>query len=394
MESQKVMTVLLDKVNIDVLKRRSIKLGLPGDGSKKTLVARYAERMKELMKSGEVSPDDRGQCDVCRGYSNLGESSECPYCGTIDEELDEDVTSESQNSSNNKSKSAKKLPTKPTKKSVTAASKARRKRKSGPKPKSAKKPREPKSVETSNDESTEQSENPSDIVDVSSKAGTDLVVYTESDLDSSLDRLNVARTDATKGIYAYAQELKRIHDLELWKLRVNGKYPNFGAFCQTEVRISRQYAYKLFSIIEAYSQEQFEKHGLYKCNLALQVPAEVRSAVLGSEKGTESRESVSQRARELMGKESDARKTPPPSDRAEAVTVAVVPGLVEVEMQKRPLVDDWPAGKLTEPATSITDDPWFRMGLTNNVFMSVRLTRNNRGHIMAIVEFRRGEETA
>src|SRR4030042_1379619 len=120
-----------------------------------------------------------------------------------------------------------------------------------------------------------------------------------------------------------------------------------------------------------FTEEQFSKFGISKCNIALTVPEEVREKLLGD--GTASKEDLSEQAKKLIDGEERARKTPPVKDDENRVTVAVMPGIIEMPMQKRPSQDDWPIGKLTEPASAISDDPWCRVGLTNNVFLSFRL---------------------
>ena len=60
-------------------------------------------------------------------------------------------------------------------------------------------------------------------------------------------------------------------------------------------------------------------------------------------------------------------------------------------MWKRPK-EPGPVGEETTPAKALTDDPWCKLKLTNNVMLYVRLTRGDDGELKAIIEHRRGEE--
>lgn len=339
-----LVTVKISEIKPDVMKRRLKELGLDSSGDAKDLVRRLISDVRKKIANKIIPAGKAGQCDVCGGFSDL-RNPECPYCGTVDNEKDDNPAAA------NKKKSGS----------------AKQKRSDIVKP--TEKPAAPKQTETA----------------LAKK-------YVEKDLNESIVAIGAAKARAGEGLYALGKELAKVHDLELWKLRKGNPYKSFKVFCVKEIGMSDRQAFKYMSVSSAYTEEQLSKFGITKCAIALTVPDEVRGGLLGD--GSESERDMSERARKLVDGEQRARKTPPASDREKAVTVAIVPGIVEVVMQKRPKQDDWPAGKLTEPATAISDDPWFRLGLTNNVFLSVRLTRNEQGHFVAIVEHRREEEAS
>lgn len=339
-----------EKVRLKPLRARLSALELAINGTKADLIKRMIAHTKNQLSSGDLKIEDCGQCDVCLGYSDLN-YPECPYCG------DGETESEKNEELDSKTKEADE-----TKEKNNSDKKE---------PKEAKKKKR------------------SEV----NKESTDIVKYSETDLDKAIENISSHSTKSAVEIYNIGKELKMIHDLSLWKLREGNPYGSFIQFLKAEVNLSRAHVYRLMEVASEYKLEAFEKFGFYKCKLALKVPDEARTKLLGDGKG-ESRENISARAKELMEQEKDARKTAPVSDRNKAVTVAIVPGIVEVTMQKRPTDDDWPTGKLTEPAVSMTDEPWFRIGLTNNVFLTVKLALNDEGHIIAIVEHRRSEESA
>jgi hypothetical protein len=417
-EEKTVYTVRMRRVKPSVVARHLEKCGLPVDGPIDEQVKRLVEHVKELVKGGQLPKERLAACDTCGGFSDMMED-ECPYCGDAEMSDDSVESAAKQPSvekpaekpartrSQAKADNGKKAAEKPEKKAGPAAkgnappgekmaeekplraSKAKKSAggskvavKPAGKSKAADKKAEPAVIETTGET-------------VELAAG-----LSEKDLDESVGRLAQAAVDTASGLYRYGQELQRIHDTGLWKLRQragskNGgpAYKSFEQFCRDEVKLSRQHAYRLMAVTKGYTEKQLEQYGLSKLHLALQVPEELRSQVLGD--GSASTRSMSEAARRLAQGETAARHTPPvpKADKDRAVTVAIVPGITEVPMWKRP-TGDWPKGKPTTPATSIKDEPWFRLPLTNDVVLTVRLTRTDKGEILAIVEHRRGKETA
>ena len=388
----KVYTVKVSAVNEAVLKRFAKKAGLDLGGSLSDLIKRFVEHTKASVKAGTIPNDRLGRCDVCGGYSDLL-LAECPYCGssesdseTKEEEKPNDgptdtattpeeaAAKEEKPVAKKKEKKAEKPVEEPKESAVV-----RRKRSEAKKKDAALEPE-------AKDEVVEKSTEEKPVA----KAGG-IKPYTEADLDSAVANLAKAAVETVRGLYQYGKELQRISDLDLWKLRLGGKYRTFEIFCREELKISRQHAYRIMAVTRSYTETQLEKYGLMKLNLALQLPAELRTKVLGD--GKKSLKEMSERAKALARGEDKSRQTPA-IDKSKAVTVAIVPGIVEVPMQKRPKEADRPIGEPTEPATSLRVDPWFRLPLTNNVVLTVRLTRNDKGEIIAIVEHRRREETA
>jgi len=380
--------VNLKLVKADVVKRRLSLMGLSSDGTIEEIVLRLVNEYKRQYKEGELT-GGIGKCDDCGGYSDLRIDG-CPYCGAADTDdkteskfskSDESPIDAAANTIDNAAKKPKSdRKQKAEIKHAVSKPSSTNKAKSKPAPKTSKVLVSDVAI--------------SDLeIDEKSSATVSIVSrYTETDLDAAIARLNQATLDTAVGLVTYCSELKNIHENELWKLRADGTmHKTFELFCKNELGISRSYAYQLITISSNYTLEQLSKFGFQKLRLALQVPPELRSKLLGD--GSDTVRTMSDRARQLAGKETKSRQ-PPAADKARAVMVAIVPGIIEVPMQARPNEGAWPAGKPTRPAKSLKDDPWFRLAMSGNVFLTVRITHNDKGEIIAIVEHRCGIETA
>jgi hypothetical protein len=376
-----VLTVKLDVANPDVMRRRLSELKLSTEGEPADLIARLITEYKRQVQVKELPKSRIGQCEDCGGFSDL-QINECPYCGAIDSESDQtDVDDEPLKKEPLKKEQLKKEQPKkePLKKEQP---KKEQPKKESPKKEQLKK-EQPKKEQPSRLKIVGTTK--SDVL----SSNTYLV---EKDLDDSISKLKEATLQTSRGLYEFGMELKRLEDLSLWKLRDNGtRYHSFEQFCREELKISRQHAYRIMRVVSNYTENQIEQFGIIKLNISLQIPEESRADLLGD--GSDSARTISKRAKELAQNETKSRQTLP-IDRKTAVTVAIVPGIVEIPMMKRSGDADAPMGKTTQPATSLKDDPWFRYPLTNNVVLSVRLTRNDKGEIIAIVEHRRMIETA
>lgn len=396
----KVYTVDMSKVDEKLVDRYLVKLKLPDKGDAAGKVRRLVEKLKQMAAAGKIKKANLAKCDKCGGYSDI-EYPECPYCGDtgVDEEaetaLDKagaglvGVMENIEQDAASSQEEQKPEPAKPPKKKRSEVGKAA----AGKKAKDKKPPKDKKKASKKKAAAKPAPEAKAEVVDEAS--GELAPMYTEVDLDRAVVEIAEAAVDTALGLYNYGQALAGVHSKELWKLRVDKagepRYKTFDHFCRDEVKISRQHAYRMMAVATNYTKAQLEQFGISKLHIGLEVPPELRSKLLGD--GSESARDMSKRARELAGKEEAARHTPK-VDKSKAVTVAIVPGIQELPMQKRPLKVPWPLGKLTEPATSLQDDPWFRLPLTNDVVLSVRLTRNDKGEIIAIVEHRRGKETS
>ena len=369
-ENVMVYTVKLARVKPDVIARYLKKEGLALDGALDEQVKRLVDATKQAVKDGVLPKDRLGKCDTCGGYSDMMHD-ECPYCGEAESEPS-------------------------ASKPQAGAAKAEKKAEKKADPEEATSTQEMQQVvtpvlqpEIEPPKIMRKQRSEADPIKSSKKAQPSK--YSETDLNAAVATLAKAAIDTARGIYAYGKELQRINDLDLWKLRDNGKHVSFEAFCREEVKMSRQHAYRLMAVAKNYTEKQLEHYGLSKLHLALQVPEELRTKLLGD--GSEGKRALSEKAK-LIARGEERAKQPPPIDKSKAVTVAIVPGIVELPMMKRPTEADWPLDKPTDPATALQDDPWCRMQLTNNVVLTIRLTRNNKGEIIAIIEHRRRAESA
>lgn len=393
-KTEKVYTVELAKVHEPTLDKYLVKLGLTSKGDLVGKTKRLVERQKEMGTKGEIKPENMAKCDNCGGCSDI-DYDECPYCGDAGMVDEEEVVTAAAASSPEPEPAPPPPPKKRSEVGKTTGGKG--KKASGKKP-AAKKAAKGKGGSKGKKAAKGKpaAPTPEAVGKVVEDGSAELLpAYTEKDLNKAVERIAEAAVDTAIGIYNYGQELAEVHSKELWKLRLDKdggpRHKSFDQFCRDEVKVSRQHAYRLMAVATNYTKAQLEQFGISKLHVALEVPPELRDKLLGD--GSESKRELSKRARELAGKEEAARHTPK-VDKNKAVTVAIVPGIQELVMQKRPVKVPWPLGKPTEPAKSLQDDPWFRLPLTNDVVLSVRLTRNDKGEIIAIVEHRRGQETS
>ncbi len=424
MAEKMVYTVKVGKVKPEIVAKYLVEYGQVAEGSIEDQIKLLVDTTKQRFKAGQIPEGHIAECDTCGGLSDM-RLTECPYCG--DSDLDVEAAAPPPKTppartrtqaKAAKAEEAEKPTEKPAKGKGSAAGKKAGKKAAGAGKGAKSKPAEPAAPEAEPEETAAEPEKPEKpepppeseavpekpvesesepggVIEAAGEVVADQQQYTESDLDAAVGNIARAAVETASGLYEYGRELQRVHDLGLWKLRLapDGKGPahkSFEQFCREEVKLSRQHAYRLMAVTKSYTEAQLQQYGIAKLHLALQVPEELRSNVLGD--GSASSRAVSDRARQLAEGEKLSRQTPP-ADKRKAVTVAIVPGIVELPMQKRP-VGDHRAGELTSPARSIRDEPWFRLPLTNNVFLTVRLTLDDKGEIIAIVEHRRGEESA
>lgn len=203
-------------------------------------------------------------------------------------------------------------------------------------------------------------------------------------LDESVHRVTTLKNQAAKGIWDIGVEIKRILDEKLWRLRLdaNGEalYKTFAQFCKAELEMGYSHANRLMQVASTFPKELMERVGIAKCSIALHVPVEARAKLLD---GAESK------SKSTLSKEAQALKdSEKPRDPRVALTVAMAPGVVELDLVIRPKKKG--ATKQSDvKAKSIEEDPWAFERLPNNVIIYYALLRDREGNLVLRIDRRR-----
>src|SRR5574341_474394 len=212
----------------------------------------------------------------------------------------------------------------------------------------------------------------------------------EAMLDKIVQRVGALKqsmtTNYAKNYYQIGVELKRVKEMELWRLRTkeNGgvAYKGFVDFLRREVGISHPQAQKIIRVAEVFSEAEVVEHGHTRLAAALNLPLPLQMAQKLLEDGASKRE-IQAQVKELKDRE---RPTPP----TDQVTVALMKGQTSVDLFAR-LTD---GSSNPRRAVSVEDDPWGELHLANNVVMGFRLTQNRAGEFILVVDVKRDSTAA
>ncbi len=221
--------------------------------------------------------------------------------------------------------------------------------------------------------------------------------YIEVDLDTKVKQIVALKRDAADSLWKLGQAIKDVLDNRLWMLRVdsNGapKHRTFKQFVVGELDMSYMQAHRLVQVSEGFTEEEMHKIGVSKCHVMLQVPKDKRAGLLSSAAGGATLTQISNEVAELTANE---RPKPLPRS-AQALTVAMAPGRVELPLFARPKGRHGYASEAEQkanlrPATSITDDPSCVEHLPNDVVVTYNIAKNLDGSWVLIVNRRRATE--
>jgi hypothetical protein len=317
----------LERVQEPVIDRYLAYHNLPKTGRLPTKASRLHAYYHSCLQRSQIR--EVLQCDQCGGYSDAG-LPECPYCGQTDAPAALPAATNVTVVSVPVSEPASDLP-------------------DGPDPGDEPEP-----------EADPESE-PSELV------------TTERDLDVAVDRIKRAGAGAVGSLWKMGCELKRVHDVELWRLRRTTAgtvaHGTFGGFCREELGISSHYGYLLMQLAAKFSEQEVARIGPYKLRVVLQLADKAKAAQTA---GTSAAPAPS-----------GDTATPRPNPRTDGVTVALMPGVVELRALKR--------SNPAKRAKSIADDPWAKLELENAVELHIRLTSDADG-LLFLVEAKRVRE--
>lgn len=316
------------------------------------------------------------KCDNCGGISALDLPC-CPYCG--DEDVDETPAAPAPKTAK-KAAPAKKVAKKVAKKGGQQSAEPPEE------PAAAEEPAEPAKVAKKTVKKTAKKVAKKTAKKVARRAEPERAeeevdeeaTPTETALESSAAALDeqcriIQRTAsrAASELWDMGRAFKEIVDNDLWKLRVNEDgiplYTNFKTFCAQELQCSGAYAYTLIKGSEKFTKDEITELGFRRLRAAL---------VEDKDDGTETQE--------------DGRQAPdrgPQRPAPNRITIAVAPGVVEVDGYKMPK-----PGAKNQPlvrARTIKDEPHAIIELENDVQLHIRATVNVNKEVVFIAEFKR-----
>lgn len=354
-----------EKLSEQIITRNLKKLGLGISGTIEDKAKRLYRHFELRNKAGD---DIIVHCGTCDGYS-VGEFAECPYCGDnspIDEAIVDD------------------------------------------------------DVEVDEIDSLLSKDSDENSITIEPKE------YGLLDLEIAVSKIKNAGRMAAEQLYTIGKTLNFIRAEQLWRLRLTESggpiYTSFFDFCDEEVGFNQQHAKKIMAICDVFSKEQILDFGIHRLSFAVRFPDKAeRDEFLNRAKELPAKES-SRLAQRLAAGQSidkndpvekihDARReagdtTPvlppitPPQQPAinklapETVMVELPIGQYDVEMWKRPkdLILHTRSNQKTEPAYSLDDDPWIRLDLSQSIYMTMKISREINGSLVAIVDVRRTPE--
>lgn len=220
----------------------------------------------------------------------------------------------------------------------------------------------------------------------------------EKDLDRAIREIRGFARRSAEAVYNLGGALKRLRDEELWTLRIDkqtgkGKYQGFYDFCRAEIDISESYIRRLILINEQYSLKDLKKWGVARLTVSTRLPEYKRKDFLKRSKYVPAcSKEFTKLARQVQQEEPEKTiskhfESPP------EVTIPLPIGIQAQPMWVRPRTQV-PAGEQKKEATSMMDEPWAKFKLGSDVIAYVRLARNDRGGITAMLEIRHGKDTA
>lgn len=240
------------------------------------------------------------------------------------------------------------------------------------------------------------------------KGGSVGMAVTAKDLDRAVAEVIELKSNAAESYWHLGKKLIEINEKQLWKLRVkeNGKaaYNGFDAFCQHELNMSANHAYKAIQCAQGYeTPDEVRELGHTKAALLLQAAPEDRKKLTAKAKA-----GATKRQLEKDVKESRAKKGGPLSAkqqskagakaavskaktaalRSEKISIANIEGLKTVKLYKKP--DSLRGVVFTDlpRAHKLSDQPIGRYEMTNGVVQYFTILAKD-GELVIRIETRR-----
>ena len=232
-----------------------------------------------------------------------------------------------------------------------------------------------------------------------------VIQFKEKELNKNIEIIKTSSQLAAKEIYKIGLALSKIKDERLWKLRLNSsqrpRYSGFYEMVDAEIGIKSTWAQTVMKVSQNFTALQMEEYGVKRLSFAMQVTDGKRQDFLDktTQRGKGSEPAMKNLITELNGAKSNADKTsvPPPApptpptvSHPKEIQTTIKFETIKVPLLKRPTAKMTQSGE-TRPEVNVKDDPWFRLPISNDVVLHVRLFQNEDGDLSAMVETRRGK---
>lgn len=387
----------VDKVDGDVMRKYLAEAKIPEDRvdpsceTDEQLAAALTLYFREEIEAGKLTEDDLAKCEDRCGGEGPADVSACVFCGL---ESDPDPVSKDVDVTSTEALAAQVEAEEPK----------------TPKKSKTKTPPEEKPEATTNKKAKDTDMTKSTALATTNKKSKDLATteahYTDKDLDKAVERVIQCKKVAAVGLWALGEELKKINESKLWKLRtVKGKaaYTSFDQFCDTEAKISHTYAYQLIEIAKAFTEQDVSKFGTSKLTLMLKVAPEdlpaVREKAATSTKrelakevekvvtarGHGAKRSEKHAAAGKKGAKAKIAKAPKLDDK---ITIATIMGTKRIKLFAKPdsiRNIDWKSLKRAKTPAAL---PFGKWEMTNEVTLLISIVQTEDG-LEAIVNVRR-----
>jgi hypothetical protein len=215
------------------------------------------------------------------------------------------------------------------------------------------------------------------------------------ELDRAVEAVHSCKGTA---VWDLGRSIVRTYENDLWKQRRDAKgsptYSGFGAFCQAELGISPQHAYKVMDVSLRYTRDEAVQIGVAKLGVIMRLPAgsdgerkmlESATSTPLSALATKVRELAAGKVRDTGRKHIDTPqrqgKPAEPVVPEGSITVALTIGSEKVPMFCK--------GKVgISRARTLADSPVGEELLMNGVVQRYKLTSDKDGNLLLIVERR------
>lgn len=250
------------------------------------------------------------------------------------------------------------------------------------------------------------------VVQVPPKEGPPESGKTEKDLDDGVQRVMGLKAAGAVCVWELGQEVARIYDQRLYMLRKtktgHGKYKNWGQFCQVELGMTSSYSYKLMDVSKLFRKEDFQKVGVTKLAIMIQLPEAERRELLEKAREGLSRSEIAKRVRDStegrpprvtgrgdrarnkdLGKASAAGSKglrEKGAKKANELTVVAQLGRATIPLYQRARKK----GEEPRRAKTLAQDPSGTEQLVNGMVIHYRVVKQSKG-LAIVVERRRGE---
>jgi len=407
--SKKIFGVDPGKVSEKILREAAEKLGVENATS-----APLDELIKVMVTHFRNSGGALLKCDACGGVSTE-EYDLCPYCGTgeddtaddgaadnaavVETETADDEEMEEEPSAPEPKASTKGGKTPPVQEEANMARTATTSTPEQEVVKEAVKEAVAKAVTKDKSKTAEEKKaEKSAIVKAPAPVDAALAGLTATDLNNAVQRVVELKSNTAADMWKLGEELKGIHERQLWKLRVDDsgkcRYRSFEVFCAQEIGMSGTQCYKLIDIANQFNEDQVRKFGTTKLGLVLQAPKEDQAELLKEAESTSSRQLVekvrAKREEKGVEKRDTGRKATPKSKgrASEHIAIATVLGRKTIALFAKPASkkDD------LKPATSLEDQPFGMDDLSNGVRELFSIRKTASGELQLVIDRKRLEE--